>query len=171
MSETAPAPLTVVPAASGDMDAVRTLFRAYQQGLGVSLCFQGFDDELAALPGAYAPPRGALLLLKSGAAIAGCVAMRPLPGGPADAAEMKRLYLRAAYRGRGGGRMLAEAAIAAAAAGGYARLYLDTLADMTAARRLYGSLGFVDVPAYYANPLPGVRYCALDLRPRPARAG
>jgi len=165
--------MAVLPAAAAAIEMVRTLFLEYQRELGVSLCFQGFDQELATLPGVYVPPGGALLLLEAGNAIAGCVGLRPLPGDRRDgaAAEMKRLYLRPAFRGQGGGRMLAEAAIAAARRAGYAHLYLDTLADMTAARALYRGLGFADVPAYYPNPLPGVRYCVLDLGLARARAG
>ena len=160
--------LSVVAAGPEDIETIRTLFLEYQRELGVSLCFQGFDQELASLPGAYAPPRGTLLLLKSGDAVAGCVGLRPLDD---DRAEMKRLYIRAGFRGQGGGRRLAQAAIAAARAAGYRSLCLDTLPQMTEAQALYASLGFRDIPAYYANPLAGVRYCALELAPPIARAG
>lgn len=164
--------LSVAPAGPGDMETIRALFLEYQQALGVSLCFQGFDKELATLPGLYEGPRGTLLLLKDGDAVAGCVGLRPLPDDPqGPVAEMKRLYVRPAHRGRGGGRRLAEAVIAAAREAGYGRLCLDTLAQMHEARALYASLGFHDVPAYYGNPLDGVRYCALELEPRAARAG
>ncbi len=162
--------LSVVPALAGDMATLRTLFLEYQKELGISLCFQGFDRELATLPGAYDGPRGALLLLEDGDAVAGCVGLRPLPG-DADGGEMKRLYVRPTFRGRGGGRLLAEAVIAAARAAGCRRICLDTLIGMTEARALYTSLGFHDIPAYYGNPLEGVRYCALELGPRVARAG
>jgi ribosomal protein S18 acetylase RimI-like enzyme len=164
--------LAVVPAGPGDIGTIRELFLEYRDELGVSLCFQGFDEELVTLPGAYAPPRGALLLLKEGDAVAGCVALRPLPGDSGgDACEMKRLYVRPAFRGRGGGRQLTEAVTAAARRAGHGRICLDTLARMTAAQALYGSLGFREVPAYYDNPLAGARYFALELQPPIARAG
>lgn len=164
--------LAVVPAGPGDIGTIRELFLEYRDELGVSLCFQGFDEELATLPGAYAGPRGALLLLKEGDEVAGCVGLRPLPGDSGgDACEMKRLYVRPAFRGRGGGRQLAEAAIAAARQTGHGRICLDTLARMTAAQALYAGLGFRDIPAYYDNPLAGARCCALELRPPIARAG
>lgn len=151
----------VVPAGPGDIEAVRILFLEYQAALGLSPCFQGFDKELAALPGAYAAPRGALLLLKEGETMAGCAALRPLPGG--EVGEMKRLYVRPAARGCGGGRRLAAALIETARRAGYARLVLETMERMTEARALYASLGFREVPAYYDDPLPGVRCCALEL--------
>jgi len=160
--------LSVIDAGPHDIETIRSLFLEYQKELGVSLCFQGFDRELATLPGAYAPPRGALLLLKAGTAVAGCVGLRPLDG---ERGEMKRLYIRPEFRGQGGGRKLAEAVISAARRAGYATLCLDTLPEMTEAQALYGSLGFRDIPAYYANPLAGVRYRALELREATARAG
>ena len=160
--------LSIVAAGPEDTETIRTLFLEYQKELGVSLCFQGFDQELATLPGAYAGPRGALLLLKAGAAVAGCVGLRPLDD---ERAEMKRLYIRPEFRGQGGGRKLAEAVISGARRTGYHTLCLDTLPQMTEAHALYASLGFREIPAYYANPLAGVRYCALELAPPIARAG
>jgi ribosomal protein S18 acetylase RimI-like enzyme len=154
--------IRIAPASgAADIATVRALFLEYADALGVSLCFQGFDEELATLPGAYAPPPGRLLLARRGAEVAGCVGLRPL-----DAArgEMKRLYLRPQFRGHGMGRRLAEAVIAEARAIGYASLVLDSLASMRAARALYDSLGFREIPAYYDNPLPGVLYAGLDLR-------
>ncbi len=143
--------------------ACRELFVEYQQLLGVSLCFQGFDRELAALPGDYARPRGRLLLARIAGEPAGCVALRPL--GEREA-EMKRLFVRPAYRGMGIGRTLAECAIDEARALGYATLRLDTLPRMREAQALYAELGFADTPPYNDNPVDGVRFMALDLRRR-----
>ncbi len=134
---------------------MRRIFREYAAWLKVDLCFQGFEEELRELPGAYAPPKGCLLLAKDADAVAGVVALRPFEG---DICEMKRLYVRPAWRGQGVGRRLAEAAIDAAKALGYARMRLDTLAFMTAATGLYRSLGFSPIPAYYRNPLEGTLY-------------
>ena len=162
MSEAAVAASVRIAPAQGaaDIAVVRDLFREYAGGLGVSLCFQGFDEELETLPGAYAPPRGILLLARCSGSIAGCVGLRPLDD---ERGEMKRLYLRPRFRGSGLGRRLAEAVIAAARATGYRSLVLDSLATMQEARALYDSLGFRPIPAYYDNPLPGVLYAALDL--------
>ena len=140
------------------LEQVRALFLEYARELGFSLCFQGFDDELARLPGAYAPPRGALLLAPS----QGCVALRPLD---ATAAEMKRLYVRPSARGQGVGRALAQAVIDEARALGYCRMVLDTVAGtMDSAIALYRALGFREIAPYYQNPLPGALYLELDLR-------
>ena len=143
------------------IDACRELFREYEKGLGVSLCFQGFEQELAALPGAYARPRGRLLLARVAGAPAGCGALRPLTDGDA---EMKRLYVRPAYRGMGLGRMLAECAIDEARALGYASLKLDTLPQMKEAQAMYAALGFVDIPPYNDHPIEGTRFLSLALR-------
>src|SRR5439155_15819511 len=117
-----------------DLDAARTLIREYAESLGVDLSFQDFAREVAELPGDYAPPAGALIVAWEGEVAAGCVALRPLER---DACEMKRLYVRHAFRGQGLGRVLALAAIDAARVAGYARMRLDTLASMGAARALH----------------------------------
>lgn len=144
------------------VELAASLFREYQTAIGVDLCFQGFAEELAGLPGNYAPPRGRLLIAHVGREPAGCVALRPLEDG---IAEMKRLYVRDAFRGTGLGRRLAEAVIAAAHGAGYSRIRLDTLATMNEAIALYGALGFVEIAPYRANPLPGPRYFELRLTP------
>jgi putative acetyltransferase len=155
--------LIAVSEAGGDADTVRGLFLEYAQSLGFSLCFQGFDRELALLPGDYVPPRGCLLLAKAGDAAAGCVGVRPLDAG---LCEMKRLYVRPAYRGVKLGRRLAEAAVAAARTLGYRAVLLDTLPAMRAARGLYASLGFTPCAAYYDNSAVGS--VCLELRLEPA---
>ncbi len=132
--------------------------------LDFSLCFQGFDEELAQLPGCYAPPSGRLLLALVAGAVAGCVGLRDLGDG---ACEMKRLYVRLAYRGLRLGRLLAETAITHARAVGYARMRLDTLPSMGAARSLYQELGFTDVPPYCYNPCEGAMCKELRLRDGP----
>lgn len=138
-----------------DLEAARALFREYQAAIGVDLCFQGFEAELRGLPGAYAPPAGRLLLARHGEALAGCGALRRLGPG---VGELKRMWTRPEHRGRGVARAVAGALLEAAAAEGYRTVRLDTLTWMTAARALYQSLGFVECPAYYPNPLPGVVY-------------
>ena len=145
-----------------DVDAARDLFREYQRWLDLDLGFQGFAEELANLPGAYAPPKGRLLLASQGedGHVLGCVALRPW--GDRDG-EMKRLYVRPQAHGQGLGRRLAEAVIAEAKAIGYRRLLLDTLPSMSSAQRLYETLGFVDIPPYRENPVPGTRFLALEL--------
>ena len=140
---------------AGDLELARALFREYQRAIGVDLCFQGFDAELAALPAAYARPGGRLLLAWRGEALAGCGALRPLGPG---VAELKRMWTRPAHRGQGVARAVAEALLAAARAEGYRVVRLDTLDSMSAARALYRSLGFVEIGPYYPNPLPGVVY-------------
>lgn len=161
-----------------DLALARALFVEYAQWLKVDLCFQGFDRELATLPGAYAPPRGRLLLAGAANQAFGCIALRPLETqggcgcGPAAApvvtrvGEVKRLYVQPAHRGGGWGRRLAAALIADARAIGYDELKLDTLDWMTDARSLYAKLGFRECAAYYDNPLPGVVYMALALPER-----
>jgi GNAT superfamily N-acetyltransferase len=164
---------------AADVALARGLFVEYAQWLAVDLCFQGFAEELATLPGAYARPDGRLLLAGSPGDAFGCIALRPLavvespagsggvPGpdvraGP-PVGEVKRLFVRPAQRNGGWGRRLAEALIDEARAIGYRELKLDTLDWMADARKLYARLGFRECPAYYANPLPGVVYMALAL--------
>ncbi len=144
-----------------DMATLRALFLEYQDWLGVDLCFQDFVTELATLPGAYAPPGGAVWLAYVAGALAGCVGFRPHEG--ERACEMKRLWLRPAYRKLGLGRRLTETCIEAARGAGYRTICLDTLSFMDVARALYASLGFHEIPAYYDNPLDDVRYLELDL--------
>ncbi|MES2717742.1 MAG: GNAT family N-acetyltransferase [Pseudomonadota bacterium] len=152
------------PDSAEALDATRVLFREYAQGLGVDLCFQGFDAELAALPGDYAAPQGLLLLAWVDGELAGCGAFRPLPDADyANACEMKRLYVRRAFRRFGLGRLLAQALIDGAVQAGYSAMLLDTLDDMESARGLYATLGFEEVPPYYYNPIPGAHYLKVDL--------
>ena len=172
--------LRIVPADTKEaVHQVAVLFREYSEALGVDLSFQNFEKELAELPGEYAPPAGALLLalaeddLSPGpsahilegiaagtAAASGCVALRKID---CDVCEMKRLYVRTAYRGLGVGRALALAVIDSARAIGYRSMRLDTLPQMGEAQSLYGSLGFHEIPSYRYNPIPGSRFLELAL--------
>jgi GNAT superfamily N-acetyltransferase len=152
------------PAGDRELDVVRDMFREYAQGLGVDLCFQNFEEELATLPGEYAAPRGALFLATVDGEAAGCVALRPLDTADyPNAAEMKRLFVRQPFRGTGLGRHLAEAALDAARQCGYASVLLDTLDEMETARAMYEDLGFAEIPPYYHNPIPGAHYLKADL--------
>jgi len=148
---------------AAEIAQARALFEEYAASIGVDLCFQNFDQELAALPGAYAPPRGMLLLAGPVAQPVGCVALRPLPDGDRAIGEVKRLYVRSSARGSGLGRALALRVIADARAIGYRELKLDTLPAMAAARALYASLGFRECEAYYRNPVHGTVYMTLGL--------
>ena len=158
--------VTISASVPADIAEVRTLFLEYAEWLGEDLCFQGFEGELAGLPGDYAGTRGALFIARSTDGkreAAGCVALRPLD---ATTGEIKRLYVRPAYRGTGLGSKLAGRVLDAARAAGYQRLVLDTLDRMEAAVRLYSKLGFRTIPAYYDNPMRGALYFALELGPR-----
>lgn len=160
------APLIELVPAEGDeaVAAVRELFGEYASSLGIDLCFQNFERELATLPGEYAPPHGALLLALVDGEPAGCVAMRPLPESDhANACEMKRLYVRRAFRRFGLGRLLAQQLMDLATQAGHSCVLLDTLDDMEAARGLYASLGFFEIPPYYFNPIPGAHYLKVEL--------
>src|SRR5262249_35775684 len=143
-----------------DVETARKLFREYEASLGIDLCFQNFEAELAGLPGAYAPPSGSLLLARRGGEVAGCVPLRPLAAG---ICEMKRLYLRDSYRGMGLGRRMAEAILGEARRIGYSRMRLDTLPSMSAAIPLYRSLGFTEIPPYTVNPVEGVLFLEKKL--------
>lgn len=152
------------PQQAEELELVRTIFREYAASLAVDLCFQNFDQELATLPGAYAAPGGALLLAYVDQRLAGCCAVRALNTVDyPNACEMKRLFVRADFRGLGLGRQLVEAALDAARAAGYARVLLDTLDDMEAARALYKDLGFEEVPPYYHNPIAGSHYLKVEI--------
>ena len=152
------------PGPPADFEPVRTIFREYAQELKVDLRFQDFESELAMLPGDYAKPRGTLILASVNGQLAGCCALRPLDTADyPNAAEMKRLYVRPAFRGLGLGRQLAQAALNAARQAGYTSLLLDTLDDMEAARELYEDLGFAEIPPYYHNPIPGAHYLKAEV--------
>lgn len=144
-----------------EIEKARALFEEYASGIGISLCFQNFDRELAKLPGDYAPPDGRLLLASEEDQLAGCIAMRKL--GP-NVCEMKRLFLRPAYRGKGLGRVLAESIIDEARKLGYTHMRLDTLPGrMDKAIELYRSIGFVEIGPYCENPVEGAKFMELDL--------
>ena len=153
--------MEVIRSASTDADfaQARGLFEEYAAGLGIDLCFQGFSQELETLSGMYGAPRGVLLLAELEGLPAGCAAVRPLDYG---ACEFKRVYVRPDFRGSGMGRRLTESALQAARKLGYDRIRLDTLPQM-AAQRLYESLGFRDIPAYYGEPMAGQRFMEAAL--------
>jgi GNAT superfamily N-acetyltransferase len=153
--------LKIAPATgAGDLENIRVLFGEYAALVAEALCFQNFDAELESLPGSYAEPQGALLIARDGATAAGCVALRRLDGATA---EMKRMYVRPAYRGTGLGRQLALAIIAEARARGHRRMVLDTLPKLTTALALYRDLGFRPTGPYLAAPTPGALCFELSL--------
>ena len=144
-----------------DIEQARTLFEEYQTALGISPCFQNFDQELKNLPGDYAPPHGRLLLATDDAALAGCITLRKLEPG---VCEMKRLFVRPAYRGTGLGRTLVESLIDEARQLGYKKMRLDTLPGrMDKAIALYRSIGFVEIDPYYEKPVEGAKFMELEL--------
>lgn len=143
---------------------IRRLFAEYQADIGIDLTFQGFEDELDNLPGDYAQPQGLLLVASVDGMPAGCCALRPAPETDyVNACEMKRLFVRRAFRGFGLGRQLVEHTLTHATQAGYACMLLDTLSDMEAARALYQDMGFEEVAPYYHNPLPGAHYLKVTL--------
>lgn len=148
--------------AEGDADLglATTLFREYAAGLGVDLCFQGFERELQHLAQVYGPPRGALLLARVGEDPAGCAAIRPLAE---DVCELKRMYVRPAHRGRSIGQRMLDELLSSARAMGYRKMRLDTLSQLTTALSLYRRNGFTECDPYYRNPTPGVVYMERDI--------
>jgi putative acetyltransferase len=156
--------LTITEAHTDDaLLQARSLFEEYAASLNIDLCFQGFEEELLGLPGSYAPPSGRLLLASWAGAVAGCVALRPLAP---NVCEMKRLYVRPAFRALSVGRRLAERAIHEAREAGYSRIRLDTLPSMAAAQDLYRQLGFREIPPYRDNPVEGAVFLELELNGR-----
>ena len=148
-------------ASADEIEQARLLFREYESWLGLDLCFQNFEKELAELPGAYAPPAGRLLLAFENDQLAGCVALRKLSDG---VCEMKRLFLRPQFHGKGRGRQLAERIIDEARDAGYERMRLDTLPEqMGKAIALYRTLGFKEIEPYYDNPVTGALFMELEL--------
>jgi GNAT superfamily N-acetyltransferase len=152
--------LGIASARAADLDEIKVMFREYSALVSEALCFQGFDQELASLPGDYAPPSGALLIARDGAAAAGCVALRRLDE---RTGEMKRMYVREAFRGTGLGRRLALAVIGEAKTRGCARIVLDTLPKLATAIALYRDLGFLETGPYLPAPTPGALCFELRL--------
>jgi GNAT superfamily N-acetyltransferase len=157
---------TITPATfPADLETIRTLFREYAATLNIDLAFQDFENELATLPGKYAPPSGRLFLASLNGEPVACIALRPINADTTTGTdcEMKRLYVRPQARGHHLGRRLAELIISEARAIGYRRILLDTLSHMTPARTLYTSLGFLPIDPYIYNPIPGALFMARDL--------
>ena len=162
---TAPPEITLVRVESLDLiEPAREILREYAASLAIDLCFQNFEAELASLPGEYAPPSGQLLLAFVDSGLAGCGGLRALNDADyANACEMKRLYVRPAFRRFGLGRVLAEALLDEARRAGYSVMLLDTLDEMESARELYARLGFEEIAPYYFNPIPGAHYLKAEL--------
>lgn len=163
----------LTPSSPAEWDEARHIVREYAAQLGVDLDFQGFEQELAVMDQHYGEPQGLFLLALLDGAVAGCGGFRPLRDVDyANACEMKRLFVRPAFRRFGLGRLVAQALIDRAHEAGYSTMLLDTLDDMEAARGLYETLGFEEVPPYYFNPLPGAHYLKVELDgPRPSYFG
>jgi len=154
----------ITPDSADLLAQVADIFREYAQSLPIDLGFQGFEQELLTLPGDYAAPRGALFLATVDGLVAGCCALRPLDASDyANASEMKRLYVRNAFRGFGLGRELASHTLDVARQAGYSHVLLDTLDEMETARSLYFELGFEEIPPFYHNPIAGAHYLKVDL--------
>ena len=154
----------ITPESPEDWQEARLVLQDYANSLDIDLDFQGFEEELASLPGSYAAPGGLMLLATVDGAIAGSGAFRPLPDSDyPNACEMKRLFVRPAFRRFGLGRILAQQLMDRATEAGYSSMLLDTLDDMEAARGLYESLGFAEVPPFYFNPIPGAHYLKAEL--------
>jgi putative acetyltransferase len=154
----------ITPTSAGEFAATREIFREYALSTEVDLSFQDFEGEVGDLPGEYAEPRGALRLALVDGEVAGCCALRPLDSVDySNASEMKRLFVRPAFRGFGLGRQLAESTLDAARQHGYACVLLDTLDAMESARALYAELGFEEIPPYYHNPLAGAHYLKANI--------
>lgn len=161
-----PLPLVALrrPSGTAELAQAATIFREYADSIGIDLCFQSFDAELAGLPGEYASPAGELLLAFVDGELAGCGAVRPVTDVDyANACEMKRLYVRPGFRGLGLGRSIALALLDEARRAGYSAMLLDTLDEMETARELYASLGFAEIPPYYFNPIAGAHYLKAEL--------
>ena len=153
-----------VPNSLAALEATRQIFQEYAASLAVPECFTGFEEELHALPGDYAAPRGQLLVAMAGDALLACCALRPLDTVDySNACEIRRLYVRPAHRGLGLGRRLTEAQMDFARMQGYSCMLLDTLSAMEAARALYEDLGFEEIPPYYFNPIAGAHYLKVEL--------
>lgn len=147
-----------------EIEAVRAIFQEYARSIDVDLCFQNFEREIATLPGEYVEPRGALLMASINGDLVGCCALRPLDNVDyPNACEMKRLYVRKAFRKLGIGRQLVEAIMDCARLAGYDSVLLDTLSDMESARALYQDLHFEEIPPFYHNPIEGAHYLKVQL--------
>lgn len=157
----------VAPSSPEHYEALRCIFREYAAALQVDLCFQDFEAELLGLPGEYAQPRGALLMALADQVLIGCCALRPLDNVDyPNACEMKRLYVRPAFRSAGVGRQLVEAILDISNLAAYDCILLDTLDEMESARALYQDLGFDEIPPYYHNPIAGAHYLRAKLNTR-----
>ncbi len=151
--------MKIIEADYADLAKVADLFREYQQLIGVDLCFQGFEEELAGLPGKYAPPAGAIFIAVDNGELIGCVAMRPIDQ---QQAELKRLYVKSDRHGQGIGKQLFECAMSRAQSIGYGSIVLDTLESMRSARGLYQAYGFREIEGYYHNPDSTAKFYRYD---------